>query len=108
MKITGSMIIHSVSFSLKDGLSTLEKIHFFSAALRLQEIPNVDHFTCLKQVSTKNPYDFIISMEFETEEFYQQYNYHPKHLQFIEEYWLKFVREFQQADFKSFRMEELL
>jgi Stress responsive A/B Barrel Domain len=58
-------------------------------------------------VSTKTPYDFIISMEFETEELYRQYNNHPEHLQFIEQYWLKFIKEFQEADFTSFKVEEL-
>lgn len=103
----GSMLIHSVSFSLKEGFSKQEKMDFFLAALRLQEISHVEHFACLKQVSTKNPYDFAISMEFESEEFYQQYNNHPEHLQFMQHYWLKFIREFQEADFTSFSMEDL-
>ncbi|HTB27019.1 MAG TPA: Dabb family protein [Puia sp.] len=101
------MIIHSVSFSLKEGFSNKEKMDFFSAVLRLKGIPDVENFTCLRQISSKNPYDFIISMEFESEEFYKQYNDHPEHLQFIQHYWLKFIKEFQQADFTSFNMEDL-
>jgi heme-degrading monooxygenase HmoA len=100
------MIIHSVALSLKPEMSKEERANFFDAAMDLSNIPGVENFQFLKQVSIKNPYHFFISMEFETEALYQAYSNHPQHLHFIEKYWIPFVVAFQEGDFAPFDAKE--
>ena len=38
-------------------------------------------------------------MEFENEILYQQYNSHPDHVYFVQQYWLNEVDDFLEIDF---------
>jgi heme-degrading monooxygenase HmoA len=62
------MIRHSVILTLKSSLSPEDKTQYFDAVNKLKQIPGVQKFEVLKQTSQKNPFEFGISMEFESQE----------------------------------------
>lgn len=74
---------------------------FFAAAKELANISGVENFECLKQVSAKNGFTHSLSMQFANQEEYQQYNTHPVHTAFVQQYWLANVETFLEADFES-------
>lgn len=94
------MIRHSVVFRFKPSVDSTAAHNFFIAAKKLATIPGVKNFESLRQISTKNNYDFGLSMEFANEDLYQQYNNHPMHAQFIKEYWLNYVEDFLEIDYE--------
>ena len=94
------MIRHTVVFKLKEQISPLEEQEFFLAMKKLTSIPGVQKFECLKQISKKNNFAFGNSMEFESDEVYEQYNHHPTHIHFVQQYWLKDVDDFLELDFQ--------
>lgn len=94
------MIHHSVIFRLKYGAGSAEEKEFLGAAAALENIPGVQQFKMLKQVSKKNKFDFGISMEFDDQEAYDAYSNHPDHERFIKDYWLKGVEDFLEIDYK--------
>lgn len=53
----------------------------------------------LRQVSTKNPYDFSFSMKFADQAGYDFYNQHPDHVDFVQNVWRNEVEDFLEADF---------
>jgi hypothetical protein len=53
------------------------------------------------QVSTKNNYDYGFSMEFADQAAYTSYNEHPKHVDFVNNRWLKEVSRFIEIDFQA-------
>jgi len=67
-----SMIQHSVIFSIKENIDTPRIKQFFKAAVELTKIPGVINFKSWKQVSKKNAFHYGMSMEFSTQEQYQQ------------------------------------
>lgn len=95
------MIRHSVIFSLKHDCNSAEEKKFLDATSALKQIPGVQNFEQLLQVSPKNPYQFGLSMEFETEADYEAYNNHPLHSQFIEQHWIPSVTQFLEIDYKT-------
>lgn len=94
------MIRHSVIFKFKPSIDSVAMEKFFIAAKKLSTIPGVQNFESLKQISTKNNYEFGLSMEFANEALYQQYNNHPMHVHFIQEYWLNYVDDFMEIDYQ--------
>ena len=98
--IKNYMIKHSVIFKLSHPQGSAQEKIFFNAAHELASINGVEKFECLRQTSKNNHYDFGISMEFANEELYRQYNSHPLHVKFIEEYWLTSVTEFMEIDYE--------
>lgn len=92
------MIYHSVIFKLKYPKNSPEEKSFFDAAKKLANIPGVQRFESLKQISSKNKYDYGFSMEFAGQELYDAYSNHPEHIQFIQQYWVKFVEDFLEID----------
>lgn len=97
------MIRHTVVFRLKHEAGSEEELDFLRAAQKLAEIPTVNNFECLRQVSEKNNYDFGLSMEFTSKEGYQSYNGHPDHLQFVNTRWILEVTEFMEIDYVPYR-----
>jgi hypothetical protein len=93
------MIRHTVVFKLKHEAGSEMELNFLAAAQKLVEIPSVNKFECLRQISEKNDFDFGLSMEFTTEEGYQAYNEHPGHLQFVQTRWIPEVTEFMEIDY---------
>ena len=94
------MIRHSVIFKLKVAKNSQEEKDFFIAAKKLAVIPGVQKFECFKQTSKKNKFDYGISMEFAGQKLYDEYSNHPDHVQFIQQYWLKYVEDFLEIDYE--------
>ena len=93
------MIRHTVVFRLKHEAGSENELDFLRAAQKLADIPTVNNFECLRQVSEKNNYEFGLSMEFTSKEGYQSYNEHPDHLRFVETRWIPEVVEFLEIDY---------
>jgi hypothetical protein len=93
------MIRHSVILKLKSGVSPEDKQAFFDAVNKLAFIPDVQHFEVLKQISSKNKFEYGISMEFDTQEYYDSYSNHPEHVAFVQDFWLKNVEDFLEIDY---------
>jgi len=94
------MIRHTVVFKLSYPNNSPEEREFLQAANQLRTIPGVQQFECLIQTSKKNHFDFGISMEFESQRLYDGYSGHAIHLQFIQDYWLKYVEDFLEIDYQ--------
>ena len=95
------MIRHSVILTLYSSLSPSEKMQFFAAVAELKRIPGVQNFEVLKQISSKNPFQFGISMEFESQEAYDFYSNHSQHVVFVEKYWAACVEAFLEIDYQK-------
>jgi hypothetical protein len=93
------MIRHTVVFRLKHEAGSENELDFLRAAQKLAEIPTVNNFECMRQISEKNNYEFGLSMEFTSKEGYQSYNEHPDHLRFVETRWIPDVVEFLEIDY---------
>ncbi|MBS1610400.1 MAG: Dabb family protein [Bacteroidetes bacterium] len=94
------MITHSVFFKLKYPAASPKTGNFFAAAKELSSIPGVQNFKEVRQTGKKNNYDYGLIMEFNSQELYDQYNNHPLHTQFIEQYWIPGVTEFMEIDYE--------
>ena len=93
------MIRHTVVFALKHAKGSAEESKFLADAMVLTEIPGVEKFEQLRQVSAKNDYDFGFSMEFADQATYDAYNTHPKHVAFVEGRWIPEVARFLEIDY---------
>lgn len=94
------MIRHTVVFTLKHAHGSLqEKAFLRDAKIALEAIPGVEKFEQLRQVSTKNDFEFGFSMEFADQAAYDAYNAHPKHVRFVEERWKREVQDFLEIDY---------
>ena len=96
------MIRHSVILKLKENISHESKKAFFDAVDTLSDIPNVQKFEVLNQVSAKNKFQFGISMEFESQEHYDIYSNHPAHVDFIQNFWIPNVENFLEIDYTPY------
>ena len=94
-------IRHTVSFTLRHAPGSAEEQDFLDAAAALGEIPGVEAFEILAEVSPKNRFRFGISMEFGDAAAYTAYNEHPEHVRFVEDRWVKEVEEFLEIDFAA-------
>ena len=99
--LQGTRIRHTVAFELRHAPDSPEERDFLAAAERLVEIPGVDAFEVMREVSPKNGYRFGISMEFADEAAYAAYNAHPDHTLFVEERWLAEVTSFLEIDYAA-------
>lgn len=95
------MIRHTVVFRLKHPAGSEAEQNFLHAAQPLANIPGVQKFEILRQISNKNPYQFGISMEFANNAVYQTYNEHPDHVRFVQERWIPEVAEFMEIDYQA-------
>lgn len=95
-------IRHTVVFRLIHPVGSAEERLFLEAGqTTLSGIPSVQRFEVLKQVSTKNEYTFGFSMEFADQAAYDDYNRHPRHVQFVDERWKSEVAEFLEIDYQD-------
>jgi heme-degrading monooxygenase HmoA len=92
-------ITHTVQLKFKAEVDAEQQGVFFAAADKLKNIPGVKHFEVMRQVSSKNQFQYLLSMVFDNDEIYQQYNQNPVHLDFIEKQWKPKVESFLEADF---------
>jgi heme-degrading monooxygenase HmoA len=74
---------------------------FLSAAAELTSLPGVKDFQILRQISPKNIHTFGISIHFDSEEAFQGYYEHPRHVEFVENRWIPEVEDFQEDDFMA-------
>jgi Stress responsive A/B Barrel Domain len=93
------MIRHTVVFNLKHAKGSLLENEFLEAADVLADIPGVEKFEKLKQISPKNDYAFGFSMEFKDQAAYSAYNVHPWHVAFVRDRWLLEVAQFMEIDY---------
>jgi len=95
------MIRHTVVFSLKHAAGSDEEKEFLAAGRRLGNIPTVNNFECLRQISRKNSYRFGFLMEFESEEDYEFYTNHKEHVDFVQNRWIPEVVDFLEIDYEE-------
>lgn len=94
-----SSINHMVTFTLYAGKDTPEAEAFLKESTdALANIPGVEQFQVLRQVSEKNEFDYSFSMVFADQAAYVSYNVHPVHRKYVEERWEKEVSRFQEID----------
>ena len=93
-------IRHMVVFKLKHPKGSAEEKDFLIAIKKLAAIPGVEKLECMKQVSKKNKFDYGLSMEFASQQAYDQYNSHPDHVAFVQNRWVKEVEDFLEIDFE--------
>jgi hypothetical protein len=96
------VIRHTVVFRLKHTANSPEEADFLTAAQRLADIPGVETFECLRQVSPKNSFTLGLSMEFADQAAYTGYNEHPDHVDFVQERWMREVEEFLEIDYVAY------
>ena len=96
-----SMIRHTVAFKLKHPKGSLEEREFFKDAEKLPKIPNVHNFSIFRETSKENEFDYFFYMEFESQVGYEAYNVHPDHVEFVENYWVKYVDKFIEIDYEA-------
>jgi hypothetical protein len=94
-------IRHTVSFTLRHPTGSPAEREFLDAARRLGEIPGVESFDVLAEISPKNAFRFGISMEFADQAAYEAYNQHPDHVRFVQERWLNEVEDFLEIDYSA-------
>lgn len=92
-------IRHTVAFTLAHDEGSAEERDFLAAAARLAEIPGVEAFEVLREVSPKNGFRFGLSMEFADQAAYDGYNEHADHVRFVQERWLPEVADFLEVDY---------
>jgi Stress responsive A/B Barrel Domain len=93
------MIRHTVVFTLKHADDSPAEADFLATADVLADIPGVQKFEKLRQVSPKNDYRFGFSMEFANEAAYAVYNDHPWHTAFVRDRWIPEVARFMEIDY---------
>lgn len=93
------MIRHSVIFKLAHPADSSEELIFMEEARKLAAVPGVRKFEVMKQISSKNPFSYGISMEFENQEAYDLYSNHTDHLLFVEKIWIPSVTDFLEIDY---------
>jgi heme-degrading monooxygenase HmoA len=99
------MVRHTVVFKLNHPKDSPEEKKFLDEIQKLSAIPGVKKFELLRQVSKKNNYDFGLSMEFESDKAYAAYSNHPDHNAFVQNYWVKEVKDFMEIDYEPYKLK---
>jgi hypothetical protein len=94
-----SAIQHTVAFRLRHPAGSEAERDFLTAALALADIPAVQEFRQLRQVSPKSDFTFSFSMRFVDRAAYQAYNDHATHVAFVRDRWQSEVADFAELDF---------
>lgn len=95
------LIRHTVVFRLHEPADSESAADFLTRARILADIPGVQKFEQLRQVSPKNDYDFGFSMEFADQAAYDAYNVHPDHVEFVAGHWVPRVADFLEIDYTA-------
>jgi len=100
-----SEIHHTVAFALKHAPGSKEEAAFLQISWdMLSALPGVKNFAICKQISEKSPYDFELTMDFDSRQAYDAYSSHPNHFDevnnkgYVPEYWMNEVAEFLEKD----------
>jgi len=99
--MVANRVRHTVAFTLVHQEGSAEERDFLDGAERLADIPGVEAFELLAEVSPKNGYRFGISMEFADGAAYDRYNEHPDHIRFVQQRWVSEVSEFIEIDYAA-------
>jgi Stress responsive A/B Barrel Domain len=99
--LSSGRIRHTVSFTLTHEPGSAEESDFLAAQQRLGDIPGVEAFELLREVSPKNDFTFGCSMEFAGPDAYQAYNDHPEHVAFVRDRWQAEVKDFLEIDYET-------
>lgn len=91
-------IRHSVVFRLAHGEGSQAEADFLTAIAALGLIPGVEDFELMREASTKNDYQFALTMEFANQPAYEAYNAHPDHVDFVSSRWGSEVADFLEID----------
>ena len=94
-----SAIQHTVTFRLQHPAGSDAERDFLTTARALADIPGVQDFQQLRQVSPKSDFTFSFSMRFADAAAYQAYNDHPTHVAFVRDRWQSEVADFSELDF---------
>jgi hypothetical protein len=95
-------IRHLVIFNLKHPLGSEEVETFLMDGKSiLSSIPVTQNFEVFRQISSKNDYQYGFSMEFANQNDYDTYNFHPLHIQFVQDRWVVEVERFMEIDFQE-------
>jgi hypothetical protein len=92
-------IQHTVVFRLRHAAGSRGEQDFLAAARELAQIPGVEDFQQLRQVSPKSDFTFWFTMRFADADAYQGYNEHPTHIAFVRDRWVPEVEAFSELDF---------
>ena len=93
-----SAIQHTVAFRLRHPAGSDAERDFLTAALALADIPGVQEFQQLRQVSPKSDFTFFFTMRFVDAAAYGAYNDHPTHVAFVRDRWQAEVADFAELD----------
>jgi heme-degrading monooxygenase HmoA len=93
------MIRHTAVFRLKHAVGSAAERSFLAANRALKDIPGVNAFEMLRQVSPKNEFTIGVSVEFADDAAYQGYNNHPAHVAFVRDRWVPEVAAFMEIDY---------
>ena len=96
--LTPGRIRHSVVFSLAHEAGSDAEADFVAAITALEQIPGVEAFELMREVSPKNAYDHALTMEFADQAAYAAYNDHPVHVAFVTDRWDQDVTDFLEID----------
>lgn len=95
-----SRIVHQVAFRLRPEVAADSFLADSKSVLSV--IPGVERFAVYRQVSAKNDYEYVFSMEFADQSAYDAYNAHPDHVRYVEEKWKTCVSDFLEIDTKEY------
>lgn len=93
------LIRHTVAFRLRHPAGSPAEAEFLAAGLPLAQIPGVERFERLRQISPRNEFRFGFSMEFADQAAYDAYNLHPDHVAFVRDRWTPEVEAFLEIDY---------
>jgi heme-degrading monooxygenase HmoA len=99
--LTPGRIRHSVAFSLRHEAGSDAEADFMAAITALEQIPGVEAFELMREVSPKNDFDYGLTMEFADRAAYEDYNEHPQHVAFVADRWDVEVTNFLEIDTES-------
>ena len=96
-------IRHMVVFKLMHPKGSDEEKKFLDDSVRiLGEIPYAKEFMACLEVSPKNGFDYGFSFDFMSEDDYKKYNEDSRHVNYVNERWLKEVIDFMEVDLEEF------
>ena len=96
--LANDRIRHSVTFTPTHAAGSPEEADLLAAIRALAAIPGVEAFELMREVSPKNDYRYVLTMEFQDASAYQAYNEHPEHVAFVEQRWDADVGAFLEID----------
>ena len=99
--LTPGRIRHTVSFVLVHEPGSPQERDFLAAQAALGDIPGVEAYELLREVSPKNGFRFGCSMEFAGPDAYQAYKDHPDHVAFVRDRWEAEVKDFLEIDYET-------